>query len=346
MQSETVGRDVPAILPPLDPAAPRDRLTLARWLVRGDHPLTARVAVNRMWQQCFGAGLVRTPEDFGVRGEPPTHPHLLDWLATEFVRKPIDSTEKHSPWDVKRLIRLIVTSATYRQSSVVSRGLRELDPNNRLLARGARFRLSAEEIRDGALAASGLLTRRIGGRSVYPYQPDHFYRDKEDDPGEWRWPLENGEELYRRSLYTFLRRTTPYPSYQTFDAPSRGECTVARSRTNTPLQSLVTMNDPAFVEAARVIGERVVVYGSSDEERLIFAFRTVLSRIPTTRERAVLAELFQLERSRYLADPQAAATVISHGAAPRQSTADPVDVAAWMAVATTLLNLDEAITRE
>ncbi len=346
LPGETVGRDVPAIFPPLDPAAPRDRLTLARWLVRGDHPLTARVAVNRMWQLCFGVGLVRTPEDFGVRGEPPTHPDLLDWLATEFVRKPLDPTEEHSPWDVKRLMRLIVTSATYRQSSAVSPGLRELDPDNRLLARGARFRLSAEEIRDGALAASGLLTRRIGGRSVYPYQPDHFYRDKEDDPGEWKWPLENGEELYRRSLYTFRRRTTPYPSYQTFDAPSRGECTVARSRTNTPLQSLVTMNDPAFVEAARVLGERVAVYGSNDEERLSFAFRTVLSRMPTTRERAVLVELFQSERNRYVADPQAAATVISHGAAPRQSTADPVDVAAWMAVATTLLNLDEAITRE
>jgi hypothetical protein len=297
--------------------------------------------VNRLWKQCFGAGLVRTPEDFGVRGEPPTHPELLDWLAVEL------SGDLQSPrWDTKQILRGIVTSATYRQSSAVTPRLREIDPGNRLLARGARFRLSAEEIRDVALTASGLLTRRIGGRSVYPYQPDHFYRDKEDDPGEWKWPLEAGSELYRRGLYTFLRRTTPYPSYQTFDAPSRGECSVARSRTTTPLQALVTLNDPVFVESARVLGERIAMHGGDTAARLSFACRRVLSRSPSAREQAVLEELFRSSRETYLRDPEAAAAVSGHGKAPQQLGTDPADVAAWTAVASALLNLDEAITRE
>ena len=339
---ETVDRDVPAIFPPLQESETvpgpntRDRLALARWLVRGDHPLTARVVVNRLWKQCFGAGLVRTPEDFGVRGEPPTHPELLDWLAVELSHD----------WDTKRLLRLIVSSSTYRQQSALTPELREVDPDNRLWARGARFRLSAEEIHDMALAASGLLTRRIGGRSVYPYQPDHFYRDKEDDPGEWKWPLETGADLYRRGLYTFLRRTTPYPPYQMFDAPSRGECTVARSRTNTPLQAFVTMNDPAFVEATRVLGERIAMQEGTIHDRLLFAFRTVLSRRPSDREGGILAGLYQSSRERYASDPQAAATVISHGQMPRLSDVDAIEVAAWTAVAAALLNLDEAISRE
>ena len=347
---EAVERNVPAIFSPLAEGAPRDRLSLAKWLVSPEHPLTARVAVNRFWNQCFGAGLVRTPEDFGVRGEPPTHPELLDWLALEFIgQSPGGGSNEagHSAaWDTKRMLRMIVTSAAYRQSSAVTPRLREIDPDNRLLARGARFRLSAEEIRDAALVAAGLLSRRIGGRSVYPYQPDHFYRDKEDDPGEWKWPLETDSELYRRGLYTFRRRTTPYPSYQTFDAPSRGECTVARSRTNTPLQALVTMNDPAFVEAARVLGERIASHGSDNDARLSFACRSVLSRTPSARERTVLDRLFQSSRESYLANREAAATVSQHGRASRQSSADPVEVAAWTMVANALLNLDEAITRQ
>jgi hypothetical protein len=345
LPGETVERNVPSLFAKLPEGAPRDRLALARWLVSGEHPLTARVAVNRLWKQCFGAGLVRTPEDFGVRGEAPTHPELLDWLATEISGGGVDSPASPA-WDTKYLLREIVTSATYRQSSAVTPRLRELDPSNRILARGARFRLSAEEIRDASLTASGLLTRRIGGRSIYPYQPDHFYHDKEDDPGEWKWPLESGPELYRRGLYTFLRRTTPYPSYQTFDAPSRGECTVARSRTTTPLQALVTLNDPVFVESARVLGEAIATHQGDHAARLIFAFRRVLSREPSTREMAVLEGLFKASRERYLSDGGAAATVTVHGKAPRQSSADPVDVAAWTAVASALLNLDEAITRE
>ncbi|MEX1229897.1 MAG: PSD1 and planctomycete cytochrome C domain-containing protein [Planctomycetaceae bacterium] len=335
---ELVERNVPAIFPPLPSGAPRDRLTLARWLTSPEHPLTARVLVNRLWKQFFGDGLVRTPEDFGVRGELPTHPELLDWLAVQMIE---------DDWDIQLMQRRIVLSATYRQSSTVGRELLERDPDNRLLARGSRFRLSAEEIRDGALAASGLLTRRLGGPSVYPYQAETYYSDKEDSPGEWYWPVAPGPNLYRRGLYTFWRRTTPYPSYQVFDAPSRGECTVARATTNTPLQALVTMNDPTFVEAARVLGERIVEEGGRDTvDRLTFAFRTVLSRVPGAQEREILSELYAAEFDRYRTDPAAARSVVSHGFAPRISDGDPAEIAAWVAVATAILNLDEAITRE
>lgn len=337
-RGEVVERNVPAIFPQLPAGAPRDRLALARWLVSSDHPLTARVVADRLWKQFFGAGLVRTPEDVGIRGELPTHPELLDWLAVQLI---------DDGWQLKRLQRRIVLSSTYRQSSAASPATRQLDPANRLLGRGGRFRLTAEEIRDGALAAAGLLVRRIGGRSVYPYQPDHFYRDKEDDPGEWKWPLEPGANLYRRGLYTFLRRTTPYPAYQTFDAPSRGECMVARSATNTPLQALVTLNDPTFVEAARVLGERIqAAGGATTESRLAFGFRCVLCRAPADRELAVLKQLYTAEVERYRGAPHAAALAVSQGLAPSVAGGDPVEAAAWTAVASALLNLDETINRE
>lgn len=334
---ELVERGVPAIFPPLPANAPRNRLALARWLVDGEHPLTARVAVNRYWKLAFGAGLVRTPDDFGVRGEMPTHPELLDWLAVEF----------QNGWDVKRLLRLLVTSATYRQSSNATRTLRERDPDNRLLARGARFRLSAEEIRDAAITTSGLLSRNIGGRSVFPYQPDHFYRDKEDDPNEWKWPVETGSQLYRRGLYTFIRRTSPYPSFQTFDVSGRGECTVARARTNTPLQALVTLNDPVFIEAARVLAERAVrETGANPSERMKFLVCSVLARSPTPAEQDVLAQLYQTQFKRYQADPEAAAKLRTQGRALQTPGLDAAEVAAWTTVANALFNLDEAITRE
>jgi hypothetical protein len=203
-------------------------------------------------------------------------------------------------------------------------------------------------IKHGAVIKSTPLCWRssVGGRSVYPYQSDHYYRDKEDDPGEWKWPLESGADLYRRGLYTFLRRTTPYPTYQTFDAPSRGECTVARSRTNTPLQALVTMNDPVFVEAARVLGEQTAAHVGDNADRLVFAFRSVLARRPLGREQVVLEQLFESAQDRYASDTEAARAVVGLGNAPRVSDADPVEVAAWTSVASTLLNLDEAITRE
>lgn len=337
-----VQRNVPAIFPPLPADAPRDRLTLARWLVQTDHPLTARVAVNRLWKQVFGAGLVRTPDDFGTRGELPTHPELLDWLAVDFR-----ANDRDAAWDIKRLLRQLVLSSSYRQSSAVTEMLRERDPHNRLLARGARFRLSAEEVRDMALTASGLLTRQLGGRSVFPYQPDHFYRDKEDDPNEWKWPLETGGDLYRRGLYTFIRRTSPYPAFQTFDVAGRGECLVARARTNTPLQALVTLNDPVFMEAARVLAERILQESApSLDERLQFLVRCVLARDPTPAESAILQSLYRSEWERFHSDPTAASQVRLHGKAPQARLLDDAEVATWTAVANAVLNLDEAITRE
>ncbi|MFM9196144.1 MAG: PSD1 and planctomycete cytochrome C domain-containing protein, partial [Planctomycetia bacterium] len=339
---ERVERGVPAVFPPLTADAPRDRLALARWLLQDDHPLTARVAVNRFWKLVFGAGLVRTPEDFGTRGELPTHPELLDWLAVEF-RAPSDGGRA---WDIKRLLKLLVTSSTYRQSSAVPRAVRDRDPDNRLLGRGSRYRLPAEEIRDAALVSSGLLARTVGGRSVYPYQPAHLYADKEDDPGELLWPTEKGPDLYRRGLYTFIRRTIPYPVFQTFDMAGRGECTIARPRTNTPLQALVTLNNPTFVEAARVIAEQVVGMEGSDDARLDEVCRRILSRPGSAEERKLLMRLLHDERERFRAHPTDADLLATQGAAAPRAGLDRVAVAAWATVASAVINTDEAITRE
>jgi hypothetical protein len=340
---EAVDRDVPAIFPPLAAEDRRDRLALARWLVSDAHPLTARVAVNRYWKLVFGAGLVRTPEDFGTRGEPPAHPELLDWLAVEFRT----ARPGQTAWDVKRLLKMLVTSSTYRQTSRVSPAEYQRDPDNRLLGRAARYRLAAEEIRDAALAASGLLCRNVGGRSVYPYQPEHLYRDKEDSVGELRWPTEQGPDLYRRGLYTFIRRTIPYPAFQTFDMSGRGECTVARPRTNTPLQALVTLNNPVFVEAARVVAERVVEQPAAAEgDRLGHLSRRILGRDLEPPEQALLLQLYREQRERFRARPAEAAEFAAQGAAPVRAELDRVEVAAWGTVASALFNSDEAITRE
>jgi hypothetical protein len=338
-----VERGVPAVFPPLPSDAPRDRLALARWLLQDDHPLTARVAVNRYWKLVFGAGLVRTPEDFGSRGELPTHPELLDWLAVEF-RAPSDGGRA---WDVKRLLKMLVMSSTYRQSSLVSRSVRDRDPDNRLLGRGSRYRLSAEEIRDAALVSSGLLARTVGGRSVYPYQPEHLYRALEDDAGGLKWPTERGPDLYRRGLYTFIRRTSPYPVFQAFDMSGRGECTIARPRTNTPLQALVTLNNPTFVEAARVIAEEVVgMEGSDDAMRLDEVCRRILSRPASPQERELLLRLLHDEQARFRTNPTDADLLATQGSAPPRADLDRVAVAAWATVASAVINTDEAITRE
>jgi hypothetical protein len=340
---ELAERGVPAVFPPLAADAPRDRLALARWLLRDDHPLTARVAVNRYWKLVFGAGLVRTPEDFGTRGELPTHPELLDWLAVEF-RAPSDDGRA---WDVRRLLKMLVMSSTYRQSSAVPRPVRDRDPDNRLLARGSRYRLSAEEIRDAALVSSGLLARTVGGRSVYPYQPEHLYRALEDDVGDLKWPTERGPNLYRRGLYTFIRRTSPYPVFQAFDMSGRGECTIARPRTNTPLQALVTLNNPTFVEAARVIAEQVVgMEGADDAMRLGEVCRRILSRTPSPAERKLLLQLLHDEQERFRAQPTDADLLATQGSAPPRTDLDRVAVAAWATVASAVINTDEAITRE
>jgi hypothetical protein len=315
---------------------PRNRLGLARWLMDPGHPLTARVVVNRYWQRYFGAGLVRTAEDFGAQGEWPTHPQLLDWLATEFIR---------TGWDIKAMQRLIVTSATYRQDSTVSSELLERDPDNRLLARGPRFRLDAENLRDLAMAASGLLDPRIGGPSVFPYQPPGLWGQVSFE-GTRDYVQSEGADNYRRGLYTYWRRSIPYASFTIFDAPSREVCVIRRPRTNTPLQALALLNDPVYLEAARALGHRVMTQGgTSCAERVRYAFRLVLGRDPTAREEAILTAAHAREFRRFAGNRQDANRLIHVGASRPPVDVDIADLAAWTVVASTLLNLDEAITR-
>jgi hypothetical protein len=333
-RGEKVTPGVPSVLPPLPKDAPNNRLGLARWLVDPSNPLTARVTVNRFWQNVFGAGLVRTPEDYGMQGEPPTHPELLDWLATEFVR---------TGWDVKAMHKLIVTSATYRQSSRVSPELLRSDPDNRLLARGPRFRLPAETVRDQALAASGLLVEKVGGPSVKPYQPAGPWKELADAD----YFADNGEGLYRRSLYTFWKRTVPPPNMTAFDAPARETCVVRATRTNTPLQALTLLNDVTYVEAARVLAERVMREGgTSPEERLTLAFRLATSRRPQESELRLLVAGWRRHRETYRADPRAAEKLLAVGEAKRKEKVDRAELAAYAATLGVILNLDETVTRE
>ena len=342
---EPVTPNVPAILPPLPTDKPANRLGLAHWLVDQDNPLTARVTVNRFWKQFFGTGFVKTMEDFGSQGEYPSHPELLDWLATEFMN-PTAATEPSREaigWNVKSLIRQMVTSATYRQTSNPDARFAERDPFNRLLSHSARFRLPAESIRDNALAISGLLNFELGGKSVYPHQPADFYADK----GRWKWPLSTGQDLYRRGLYTFWRRTTFYPSFQVFDAPTRESCTVDRPRTNTPLQALVTLNDPVFVEASRVFAQRIMQEGGEGvSQRLAFAFRLCVARPPRDKELEILQRIYTQQLAKYQADNAAAVSLVSNGTAPRPENLPVAELAAWTTVGNVLLNLDETISRE
>jgi hypothetical protein len=333
-RGEQVAPDVPAVFPALPKEGKNDRLKLARWLVSSENPLTARVAVNRCWQMYFGEGLVKTPEDFGVQGEPPSHPELLDWLATEFVRL---------QWDVKAMQKLIVTSASYRQSSQGSRDLYQSDPDNRLLARGPRQRLSAEIVRDQALFASGLLVEKVSGPSVKPYQPSGLEKELGADP----YVQDHGAQLYRRSLYTFWKRTVAPPLLTTFDAPGREACTVRETRTNTPLQALNLLNDITFVEAARVLAERVHKGKSAtDDERLTLAFRLVLARQPKAAELKVLRNALAHQRAVYAADGKQALQLGQVGEAPRAEQLDPVEIAALANVVSVLFNLDEALHKE
>ncbi len=339
-RAERVTADVPAVLPPLSKDAPRNRLTLARWLVDGNHPLTARVAVNRFWQTYFGLGIVKTPEDFGSQGDPPVHPELLDWLAVEFVR---------SGWDMKAIQRLIVTSATYRQSSRVTPQLLEKDPENRLLARGPRHRLQAETIRDSALAASGLLNAQIGGPSVFPYQPEGLWEELAFGDGfsAQQYRLSSGKDLYRRSMYTFWKRTVPPATLSTFDAPDREKCTARRPVTNTPLQALIVLNDPTFVEAARALATRALREGGRDvASRIQCAFRLVTARRPTSAEQRVLISLLDTQLIKYRKDRDAALKLLGVGQSKPDPELDPGELAAWTIVASTILNLDEAVTNE
>ncbi len=335
-RGEAVSPSVPAILPPLPDGAPNDRLGLAKWLTMPDHPLTARVTVNRLWQQLFGAGLVRTAEDFGVMGERPSHPELLDWLAVEFVE---------SGWDVKHLIRLMATSATYRQSPHLTPAKLARDPDNRHLSRGPRRRLDAEVLRDQALAVSGLLVDRIGGAPVKPPQP----------PGLWlvvaqagsntkNFEPDEGEDLYRRSLYPNWKRTAPPPPMAIFNAPSRESCTVRRERTNTPLQALVLLNETQYVEAARVLAETMIGAHPDDAERRLagMTFR-VTGRPISNADRSTLREAVAEFGDYFSQSPESAKELIATGDSDPDPDIDPIELATWTMVANTLLNRDDVI---
>jgi hypothetical protein len=338
--SEKLAPGVPAAIPVAGMPAPKNRLELARWIVDPGNPLTARVTVNRVWQSLFGTGIVKTSEDFGAQGEWPSHPELLDWLATEFVR---------SGWDLKALNRLIVTSATYRQSSRVTPALRERDPENRLLARGSRYRLDSHAVRDNALAVSGLLVEKLGGPPVKPYQPPGLWEELSfkkkttiDD-----YVQDHGDKLYRRTLYTFWKRTAPPPALAIFDAAGRETCTVRLSRTNTPLQALNLLNDVVYVEAARKLGERMIREGgSTPTDRLAYGFRLATSRRPEARELASLLKGFEQYAERFHADLAAAKGLLGVGESKADKSLDPAELAAYAASANVILNLDETLTRE
>jgi mono/diheme cytochrome c family protein len=332
---EQVEPGVPAAFHPLPKDAPPDRLGVAKWLFSPDNPLTARVAVNRFWAQIFGTGLVETEEDFGTQGEMPSHPELLDWLATQYVRL---------GWDTKALLKMLVTSATYRQSSRVTPEALAKDPRNRLLSRGPRFRLEAEMVRDQALALCGLLSRKMHGPSVYPPQPPGLWQAAFN--GERTWATSQGEDRYRRGLYTFWRRTVPYPSMATFDATSRETCTVRRIRTNTPLQAFVTLNDPVYVECAQALARRIVKEGgSSAEERARFALNLCLCRPPRPDQVRQVLKLFESERAHYSRDAKAATAMATDPLGPLPPGIDAAEAAAWTVVANVLLNLDAVLMK-
>jgi Protein of unknown function (DUF1553)/Protein of unknown function (DUF1549)/Planctomycete cytochrome C len=332
---EKVSPGLPAALSASLGKGPVDRLALARWIVSPDNPLTARVAVNRLWEELFGIGIVETSEDFGTQGQMPTHPELLDYLALEYQR---------FGWDTKAMIRLLVTSAAYRQGSQVTPALTERDPQNRLLARGPRIRASAENVRDQSLFVSGLLSPKMFGPPVQPPRPNFGLSAAFGSATDWR--TSNGEDRYRRALYTRWRRNAPYPSMTTFDAPERTSCNVRRLRTNTPLQALVTLNDPVYVEAAQALARRTVAEGgTTTAERVTRAFRLVLTRPPTERESARLVALFEKARSEFLNEATRATAMATKPLGPAPQGANVAELAAWTVVANVLLNLDETLAR-
>lgn len=332
---EVVYPATPAALLPFPEDLPKNRLGLANWLFSDEHPLTARVAVNRYWQMLFGKGIVDTPHDFGTQGTLPTHPELLDWLAVAF---------RESGWDVQFLLKKMVTSATYKQSAVATPEHLAKDPKNIYLARGSSYRLPAEMIRDNALAASGLLSRTIGGESVKPYQPKGLWKDKNEFSGYLHYYVpDSGDSLYRRSMYTFIRRTSPHPAMTAFDAPDRSICTVKREKTNTPLQALVLLNDPQFVEAARVLAERIQKEGGeSIDSQLQYAFRLLCGRRLTSKESRLMTQQYQLAIAKYQQQPAAADELLAIGDYPFDESLDKTKTAALAIVANTMMNFDEA----
>jgi hypothetical protein len=367
-QAEAVQAGVPRALPAMDGQSPANRLGLARWLIAPSHPLTARVAVNRWWGLLWSAGLVDTAEDFGVQGAWPSHPELLDWLAVSY-RSPRGGSDLNGPtrgmgWDTKLLLRMLALSAAYRQSSDANAELRERDPANRWLTRGARVRLPAEMLRDSALAASGLLVERLGGPSVMPYQPEGLWEEVSVER-RVKYKPDSGAGLYRRSFYTFWKRTCPPPGMTTLDAPDREFCVIRRARTNTPLQALILMNDTTYVEAARLLAERILREtgapagatatddatatagaAATADARMELALRLTVYRSPTAEERVILQEMVQRTASHFRQHPEEANKLVSVGAMKADSKFDSVELAAWTAVASVLLNLDEAMTKE
>jgi uncharacterized protein DUF1553 len=333
---EKVEPGTPAIFPPLPAGAPNNRLGFAQWLADPGNPLPARVTVNRFWQMYFGTGLVKTTEDFGVQGEWPSHPELLDWLATEFIR---------TGWDVKAMQKLIVTSATYRQSSKTTPELQRRDPENRLLARAPRFRLPAEMIRDQALFTSGLLVEKVGGPSVKPYQPAGLW--KELVMQDMDYHQGKGEDLHRRSLYTFWKRTVAPPMMANFDSALRESCTVRENRTNTPLQALNLMNDVSFLEAARFIGQRMIKEGgASPDARLSYGFRLVTGRAPSAGEAQILRDSLQYHLDYFSSGNNDVKAFLSQGEAGADASLNERELAAYASVGSLLLNLDETVTKE
>jgi hypothetical protein len=330
---DRVVSDTPSALPRLPADAPRNRLGLAKWLTAPENPLFARVTVNRLWQQLFGRGLVETSDNFGTTGTPPTHPELLDWLAADFMRD----------WDVKRALKQMALSATYRQASATTPELLAKDPYNHLLARYPARRLSAEMLRDQALFVGGLLVEKQGGPSVYPYQPEGIWNEAMGRP---QYPRSKGPDLYRRGLYTFWKRTAPPPQMVTFDAADRSNCFARRQATNTPLQALVLLNDTTYVEAARFLGQRTLKEaGPTPADRAAWAFRTVVGRHPVGKEAAILTTLYEEQRAEFAKDPKAAEKLLAVGDAPADPKSDKLDLAAATVLGLAVLNHDEAVNR-
>jgi len=333
---ERVEPGTPAVLPAMAGDLPRNRLGLAKWLVDPQNPLTARVAVNRYWQQVFGHGLVKTSEDFGAQGDSPSHPEMLDWLARDFVG---------NGWNVKRLMKMLVTSSTYRQHSRFTPELSELDPENRLLGRGARNRLMGEFIRDQALASSGLLVNKIGGPSVKPYHPPGLYEQVTAQGGVNTYVPGKGEDLYRRSLYTYWKRSVPHPAMLTFGTPFREVCSLQRPRSNTPLQALNLMNDETYVEASRLLAARMMKSSADVTARLTFGFRTLLARTPKPAELAILERAYRRAHDDFTKDPAAAKALLTVGATAPDPQLNVAEWASLTTVASTLLCMDETVTK-
>ncbi|MEX2640288.1 MAG: DUF1553 domain-containing protein [Balneolales bacterium] len=335
---EEVDPGVPGAVLEFGDDLPQNRLGLARWLLSADNPLTSRVLVNRYWQLFFGQGIVDTPDDFGNQGSMPTHPHLLDWLAVTF---------RENGWNMKELHKMMVLSETYRQSSVVRPELVEKDPQNKLLARGPRYRLPAEMVRDNALVASGLIVDQVGGPSVKPYQPEGLWQETTSGRHLTDYVQDHGDSLYRRSLYTFWKRTSPPPGMTTFDASIRSHPEVKRQHTSTPLQALHTLNDPIYVEASRMLAERMMKEGGQSlGDQITFAFRAATSRKPSERELEIVKALYEEELRSYQAEPERSAALLSVGEYPLDETLDTTELAARTMVASTILNLDKTITKE